>query len=214
MLNENVSFTNKMIRHFDNALRTIFNVIPAASRENPAHHSINSKLSEPEQQQSARLMRVNHCGEVCAQALYQGQALVSRNPVIKEKLAQAAIEENDHLNWCANRINELGSHTSYLNPVWYAGSLFLGVVAGCAGDAWNLGFLAETEKQVVKHLETHLQQMSLHDYKSRKIIEQMRDDEMKHATVAMEAGAKELPEVIKKLMALTSKIMTKTSYWV
>jgi len=156
-------------------------------------------------------MRVNHVGEVCAQALYQGQALTSRSPAVRDKMNKAANEEIDHLNWCYQRIQELDSHTSHLNPFWYLGSFTLGVGAGLAGDKWSLGFLAETEKQVVEHLESHLARLPIEDTVSRAIVEQMAADEAQHAAMAMENGAAELPQSIKKLMKLTANLMTTLS---
>ncbi|HEU5338909.1 MAG TPA: 2-polyprenyl-3-methyl-6-methoxy-1,4-benzoquinone monooxygenase, partial [Sulfuricaulis sp.] len=152
-------------------------------------------------------------GEICAQALYQGQATTARLPEVRGKMDQAAQEENDHLAWTEERIRELGSHTSYLNPLWYAGSFAIGAFAGLAGDKWSLGFVAETEKQVVKHLESHLQRLPTEDLKSRQILEQMRDDEGHHATVAIESGGVPLPEPVRQLMRFASKIMTRTAYW-
>jgi len=159
-------------------------------------------------------MRINHSGEVSAQALYQGQALTSKNKEVKEKLQQAAIEENDHLNWTKKRIHELGSHTSLLNPLWYGGSFAIGAFAGAIGDKWNMGFLAETEHQVVEHLESHLNTLPGGDLRSRAILEQMKTDEAKHATTAIENGAAELPPPVKKLMAAMSKVMTSTTYYI
>jgi ubiquinone biosynthesis monooxygenase Coq7 len=159
-------------------------------------------------------MRINHSGEVAAQALYQGQALTARLPGVRDKMERAAEEENDHLVWCERRINELGSHKSYLNPFWYAGSFAIGALAGAAGDKWSLGFVAETERQVVRHLDEHLSRLPEHDQRSRAVLEQMKEDEGHHATVALEAGGAELPEPVKKLMSLTSRVMTRTAYWV
>jgi ubiquinone biosynthesis monooxygenase Coq7 len=159
-------------------------------------------------------MRINHCGEICAQALYQGQALTARNPEAKRALEQAALEETEHLNWCETRIKELGTHKSFLNPLWYTGSLALGALAGTLGDKWNLGFLAETERQVGAHLEGHLAQLPPADDKSRAVIEQMKTDEAKHATTAIEHGGAELPAPVRAMMKLTSKVMTKTAYWI
>jgi ubiquinone biosynthesis monooxygenase Coq7 len=145
--------------------------------------------------------------------LYQGQALTARLPRVRDKMQRAADEENDHLNWCATRIHDLGTHTSYLDPLWYAGSVAIGALAGLAGDQWSLGFVAETEHQVVAHLDAHLSQLSAEDAKTRAILEQMREDEGKHATVAVEAGGAELPPPIKTLMKLTSRVMTRAAYW-
>jgi ubiquinone biosynthesis monooxygenase Coq7 len=159
-------------------------------------------------------MRVNHSGEVCAQALYQGQALTARLPVVRERMEQAALEENDHLAWCEQRLHELGSHKSYLNPAWYAGSFAIGALAGLIGDKWSLGFLAETERQVVRHLEGPLGSLPPDDLKSRAILEQMHTDEAQHATLAVESGGAALPPSIRGLMQSVSKVMTGTAYWV
>ncbi|MDH5594464.1 MAG: 2-polyprenyl-3-methyl-6-methoxy-1,4-benzoquinone monooxygenase, partial [Gammaproteobacteria bacterium] len=172
-----------------------------------------SELSKEEARHVAGLMRINHAGEVCAQALYQGQALTAKLPNVREKMERAAQEENDHLAWCENRLKELGDHTSYLNPFWYGGSFAIGALAGLAGDKWSLGFVVETERQVVKHLDSHLQQIPAQDEKSRAILEQMKIDEGHHATVALQAGGAELPTPVKKLMQTTSKLMTRTTYW-
>ena len=157
------------------------------------------------------MMRVNHCGEVCAQALYQGQALTARSQEVRTSMDAAAREEIDHLEWCQQRLGELGSHTSYLNPLWYSGSLGLGLLAGLVGDKWSLGFLAETERQVVRHLEGHLDRLPEGDSKSRAIVEQMKQDEAKHATMALVEGAADLPPAIKVFMTLTAKVMTTLS---
>jgi len=157
-------------------------------------------------------MRVNHAGEVCAQALYQGQALTAKQESTRIQMEQAAREENDHLVWCRQRIRELGGHTSLLNPVWYTGSLALGAASGVIGDKWSLGFLAETEHQVVKHLDGHLQRLPANDNRSRAILEQMKEDEAKHKATALSAGGAVLPAAISKLMTLASRIMTFTAY--
>ena len=159
-------------------------------------------------------MRINHCGEVCAQALYQGQALTAKLPEVREKMEQAATEENDHLQWCADRLKELDSHTSFFNPFWYVSSFSIGAVAGLLGDKWSLGFVAETEYQVVRHLQSHLDELPENDKKSRAVIEQMKEDELHHATVAIEAGGAELPTPVKLAMRSMAKVMTKSVYWV
>lgn len=202
------------IEGLDQALRTVFGPPPSSSRANPADAHADSDLSAAERAHAAALMRVNHAGEVAAQALYQGQALSARLATVRDKMEQAAREENDHLAWTANRIHELGGHVSYLNPLWYAGSFAIGAAAGLAGDRWSLGFVAETERQVVKHLDSHLNKLPAADAKSRAILEQMRNDEALHATVAIEAGAAALPDPICQLMNLTSKLMTRGAYWV
>ena len=159
-------------------------------------------------------MRINHVGEVCAQALYQGQALTARNPAAREALRHAAFEEVEHLAWTEKRIRELGGRTSVFNPLWYTGSLAIGVAAGVLGDKWNLGFLRETEHQVGAHLDSHLQKLPLQDEKSRAIVAQMRDDELKHADMAEAHGAARLPLPVRAMMKLSAKVMTGTSYYV
>jgi ubiquinone biosynthesis monooxygenase Coq7 len=159
-------------------------------------------------------MRVNHSGEVAAQALYQAQGFTARSKSIQVSMQQSAIEEIDHLDWCQERLTELGSHTSFLNPLWYSGSFTIGALAGLLGDKWSLGFVVETENQVVAHLESHLQKLPVQDARSRAILEQMKIDEAHHASVAIESGAAELPEKVKKLMRLCSRVMTSTAYWI
>ena len=160
------------------------------------------------------MMRVNHAGEVSAQALYQGQGMTARSQGVRESMKNAAAEEVDHLVWCQQRLAELGSHTSYLNPFWYLGSLSFGIMAGLAGDRWSLGFIAETEHQVVRHIDEHLAALPVQDMKSRAILQQMRMDESRHATVAIESGAAELPRPVKQLMRFCSKVMTRTACWI
>ena len=205
-------FIDQLINHLDHGLRSVF-VRPKSNRPSPALPNETDPISnEPHlQAASAALMRVNHVGEVCAQALYQGQSLTSRSVDVRDKMNEAAEEEIDHLNWCFQRIEQLNGHTSYLNPIWYMGSLTLGVIAGLAGDKWSLGFLAETERQVVEHLETHLERLPAEDVLSRRIISQMAEDEAKHAEMAEDNGAAELPEFIKKTMKLTAGFMTNLS---
>ena len=201
-----------LLINLDQAVRTVFGKPQVTERPNPADAHEDSVLSEEERRRTACLMRVNHAGEVSAQALYQGQALTAKLPEVREKMERAALEENDHLDWCEGRIKELGSHTSVLNPAWYAGSFAIGALAGAAGDKWSLGFVAETEHQVVKHLEDHLQHLPHQDVKSRAILEQMKEDETHHATVALEAGGAALPWPVKKLMGLVSRVMTLAAY--
>ena len=205
---------DQLIMNTDTALRTLFGEPIITEREYPAADISDAEFSQQEKKHIASLMRVNHCGEVSAQALYQGQSLTSKNKEIKDKLQRAALEENDHLNWTKNRIDELGGHTSFLNPLWYGGSFAIGAFAGAMGDKWNLGFLAETEHQVVNHLESHLNQLPGGDLKSRAILEQMKTDELKHATTAIENGAAQLPPAVKTLMAAMSKVMTGTAYYI
>jgi ubiquinone biosynthesis monooxygenase Coq7 len=204
---------DRLIGQLDDALRTVF-ASPHAARANPAANKDDDGVDAAGRELAGRLMRVNHCGEICAQALYQGQALTAKLPQVREKMEQAAQEENDHLAWTEERIVELGTHTSYLNPLFYLGSFTLGAGAGLIGDKWSLGFLAETERQVVDHLTGHLSRLPEQDHKSRAIVEQMRDDESKHATLAIESGAAELPAPVKQLMRLTSRVMTGTAHWV
>ncbi|MGA8053097.1 MAG: 2-polyprenyl-3-methyl-6-methoxy-1,4-benzoquinone monooxygenase [Burkholderiales bacterium] len=205
------SLIDRLIVEFDRGLRTL----AKASRESrplPGAALPEAELAPAEKRHAAALMRVNHCGEVCAQALYQGQALASANPEIRKALETAAREEEDHLAWTARRIEELGGRTSALDPLFYAGSLAMGIVAGKLGDAWNLGFLKETERQVEAHLEGHLERVSEHDRKTRAVIEQMKRDEAGHADRAASLGARELPFPVKAAMKLAAKVMTTTTY--
>ena len=202
---------DKFINSFDQALRSLVPGTTSAQRENPGK-AVETQLAVSEARHVAGLMRVNHSGEVCAQALYQSQKLVARNPEIRQMLDHSGQEEMDHLAWCEARLQELGSHTSYLNPIWYAGSFAIGLAAGLAGDRWSLGFVAETEKQVENHLENHLAQLPQQDQRSRAIVDQMRIDEIEHGEAAILAGGAVLPESIKKAMQAVSKIMTSTAY--
>lgn len=206
------SLIDRFVTEADRALRTIAPGAMQASRHNPAGDRPESALNDEERRHAAGLMRVNHTGEVCAQALYQGQALTARLPEVREEMAQAAREEEDHLAWCEQRVTELGSHTSYLNPLWYAMSFGIGAAAGIAGDKWSLGFVAETEKQVCEHLEGHLSRIPLQDEKTRAIVSQMRHDEAEHMQMALDAGAAELPPPVKGLMSLVAKVMTTAAY--
>ncbi|MBI3773787.1 MAG: 2-polyprenyl-3-methyl-6-methoxy-1,4-benzoquinone monooxygenase [Gammaproteobacteria bacterium] len=201
-----------LLFNVDQAVRTIFGQPQITERPDPAADVPETELSDAERKLAAGLMRVNHAGEVSAQGLYQGQALTARLPEVREKMERAALEENDHLAWCERRVHELGERVSLLNPFWYAGSFAIGAIAGLAGDKWSLGFVAETEHQVIKHLDDHLAQLPPQDQKSRVIVEQMKVDEAHHATVALEHGGAPLPEPIKKVMALTSKVMTETAF--
>jgi 3-demethoxyubiquinol 3-hydroxylase len=203
-----------LIINFDRGLRTVFGQPLGSGRVNPARTAPDAELTESEKRLSARLMRVNHAGEVSAQALYQGQALTARTEVVRESMKQSALEENDHLVWCKNRISELDGHVSFLNPLWYSGSFVIGATAGVAGDKWSLGFVAETERQVVEHLEGHQQRLPAGDLKSRTILEQMKEDEARHATVAVETGGVPLPKPVCWLMGQVAKVMTKTAFWI
>ncbi|WP_397392043.1 2-polyprenyl-3-methyl-6-methoxy-1,4-benzoquinone monooxygenase [Polynucleobacter sp.] len=207
-----MALIDRFIIEFDTALRS---VVGGAHAHRPTPGSdIQSAalLDVKEREHAAGLMRVNHVGEVCAQALYQSQKLVARNPEIRQMLDHSGQEEMDHLAWCETRLQELGSHTSYLNPIWYAGSFTIGLAAGLAGDKWSLGFVAETEKQVENHLESHLKKLPVEDERSRAIVDQMRIDEIKHGQAAISAGGAVLPEPIQKLMQAMSKVMTSTAY--
>ena len=204
---------DRLIIEFDKGLRTLFAPAPTL-RAYPDTGLDDTTMTDSERQVALGLMRVNHCGEVCAQALYQGQALTARDPAAREALKHAAWEETEHLSWTEKRIAELGGHKSVLNPVWYVGSLAMGITAGILGDKWNLGFLEETEYQVTAHLNHHLETLPTHDAKSRAIVTQMRDDELRHAETAHALGAAALPAPVKGLMFVTSQIMKKTSYWV
>ena len=204
---------DRCITEFDKGLRTVFGV-HAPARPMPGKDLPETNLSEAERRHAAALMRVNHCGEVCAQALYQGQALASNNEHLCEALDQAAREEADHLAWCERRIGELGGRLSVLNPLWYAGALSIGYAAGKLGDDWNLGFLAETEHQVEHHLQGHLHRLNKNDARTRTLVEQMKKDEAGHADTARRLGARELPGSVRNAMRLAAGVMTRSSYWV
>lgn len=199
------------ITEFDRALRTILGV-HHAGRPSPARALPEADLSDNEREHAAALMRVNHVGEVCAQALYQGQALAARDEGNRRALETAAIEEQDHLAWSADRIRELGGRTSLLNPVWYASSLAMGLAAGALGDRWSLAFLAETERQVEAHLEGHLAQLSETDERTRAVVDQMRVEEGGHRATAESLGAAEMPEPARRVMQLLAKVMTTVAY--
>lgn len=204
---------DRIIIEADKILKTLTNNV-VSRRVHPDSHVIEDKiLSVHEKKHSLGLMRVNHCGEVCAQALYQGQALTSRDKVNRAAFENAAFEELEHLAWTNQRIHELGGKSSVFNPLFYLASLGIGVVAGSIGDEWSLGFLEETERQVGKHLDEHLQLLPENDDKSRAIVNQMKIDENEHEKMAHDSGAAELPEFIKKIMLLSSKIMTKITYY-
>lgn len=204
---------DSLIIEFDKALRTLA-ATPSSARPSPGAALPEAQLSDVEKRHAAALMRVNHCGEVCAQALYQGQALASDDATVTRALAQAAREETEHLAWTAQRVSELSGRLSLLNPLWYAGSLALGYTAGRFGTRWNLGFLAETERQVEAHLEGHLERLAPQDAKTRAIIQQMKQDESAHARTAYALGAAELPEPVKRAMRTSARLMTRVAYWV
>ncbi|WP_018953732.1 2-polyprenyl-3-methyl-6-methoxy-1,4-benzoquinone monooxygenase [Thioalkalivibrio sulfidiphilus] len=199
----------------DNALRTLFATPAGTGRPVPGADLPEAELSDAERTHAGRLMRVNHAGEVSAQGLYQGQALTARNAVVRENMERSAEEENDHLRWCQARMDALGAHRSYLNPLWYAGSFTLGAIAGLAGDRWSLGFVGETERQVEHHLDEHLDTLPEADARSRAVLAQMREDEIHHGVKAMDLGGAELPWVVRKVvMPAVSKVMTRTAYWI
>lgn len=205
---------DQFITQADHALRTVLGKPKITERHDPSDGLEEASLNNDERRLSASLMRVNHAGEVSAQALYQGQALTAKLDKVRDSMQRAALEENDHLAWTENRLLALSSQKSLLNPIWYAGSFALGALAGALGDKWSLGFVAETEQQVVKHLDKHLQQLPTHDQKSIRVLQQMKEDEARHATVAIEGGAAELPFAVKKLMAAMSKVMTSSAYYI
>ncbi|GAB4222986.1 MAG: 2-polyprenyl-3-methyl-6-methoxy-1,4-benzoquinone monooxygenase [Gammaproteobacteria bacterium] len=199
----------------DNALRTLCpgnNCV--AQRPSPAQALPEPQLSEAERKLAGRLLRVDHAGEVCAQALYAGHALTARDAELRTVMCEAATEENDHLVWCAERLDALVTHPSYLNPLWYLGALSLGVVSGLIGDKWSLGFVAETERQVIRHLDDHLVRLPEADTKSRLVLQQMRIDEAQHQTAAEQQGAVAFSRPVKWLMKVASRVMTRTAFWV
>ncbi len=202
-----------VIINFDKGLRTLFAKAQTA-RPLPGADLPEQDLTETEKRLAGALMRINHSGEICAQALYQGQALTAQDPLTQKALEQAAAEETEHLAWCESRIQALGTHKSFLNPLWYTGSLAIGALAGAMGDKWSLGFLAETEHQVGAHLEGHLQRLPAQDEKSHAVLVQMREDEAKHATTALQHGGVALPKPVQQAMKLNAKIMTTVAYWV
>ena len=207
-----MSLIDRFIAEFDTALRS---VVGGANSRRPTPGSnamSNANLDAAQRKHAAGLMRVNHVGEVCAQALYQSQKMLARDPEIQAMLEHSGQEEMDHLAWCETRLQELGSHPSYLNPFWYAGSFVIGMIAGLAGDRWSLGFVAETEKQVENHLESHLEKLPQEDLRSRAIVDQMRIDEIEHGQAALHAGGVALPEPIQKVMRGMSKVMTTAAY--
>ncbi|WP_419419834.1 2-polyprenyl-3-methyl-6-methoxy-1,4-benzoquinone monooxygenase [Legionella sp. D16C41] len=207
---------DQVIREIDVAIRTLLPPTKRVSdRPSPAKDlASNEVLTANQKKHVAGLMRVNHAGEVCAQALYQGQALTARLTDVRAQMVNAAEEEVDHLAWCEQRLHELNSQPSLFNPIWYIGSFTIGALAGLVGDKFSLGFLAETELQVSAHLQKHLEKLPLEDKKTPLILKQMQEDEAHHAEVAKQAGAIELPEILKYLMNKTSKLMTKTSYYI
>ncbi len=197
----------------DQGLRASFGR-PMASRPTPGKDSPVRIADEQQRRRTAGLMRVNHAGEVAAQGLYLGQALTARSEPIRRAMREAAVEEGDHLAWCRDRLSELGSRTSVLNPLWFVGSVAIGALAGRMGDHYSLGFMAETERQVEGHLDSHLAQLPAEDSRTRAIVEQMKADECNHAQTAIAAGAVELPVPVPQVMKVTAKVMTTTAYWI
>jgi ubiquinone biosynthesis monooxygenase Coq7 len=210
----NRSPVDNLINHVDAALRTISGNVGSTQRKSPAEGVEESDLTAEERQEVARLMRVNHCGEVCAQALYHGQAMTAQSSRVAGAMKLAAEEETDHLAWTETRIREMDSHVSYLNPLYYAASFVMGAATGLLGDKVNLGYVAATEEEVCRHLEDHLARLPAGDEKSRRILEQMREDEAKHANMAIESGGARFPAPIKDVMRGIARVMTRTSYWV
>ena len=209
-----LTFTDTLICEADTLLRTLSRRGHSASRPSPAEGHSEAELSEPERAHVAGLMRVNHTGEVCAQALYQGQALTARLPAVREDLRQAAAEEVDHLVWCEERLRQLDARPSALNPAWYGLSFTLGALAGAVGDALSLGFVAATEERVCEHLQDHLRQLPEHDRRSRLILQRMLEDEERHGQQALEAGGTDFPRPVKKAMSALARVMTRSSYYI
>lgn len=206
------SLIDKLIINADQALRTLVPNAATASQPSPAEGKTSAELDQQQRKHIAGLMRINHTGEVCAQALYQGQAVTAKLTQVRAEMEQAAREEVDHLVWCEQRLRELNSHTSLLNPLFYAASFAIGATAGLVGDQWSLGFVAATEDRVCKHLQDHLEQLPKADEKGRAILEHMLADEQKHGSRALEAGGKEFSPTVKSLMSRMSKVMTTTTY--
>ena len=203
---------DRIIHRIDEALRLSTGAAPEPFRANPAGNTPDFELDEETRSHVAGLMRINHTGEICAQALYAGQAATARNQEVRDDMQKAADEEIDHMAWCEQRLQELDSRPSLLNPFWYASSYAIGALAGAAGDGWSLGFLKETENQVEAHLQDHLEQLPAEDSRSHAILDQMKIDEAKHADMAANAGAFDLPQPIRDMMRLTSKIMKVVAY--
>jgi ubiquinone biosynthesis monooxygenase Coq7 len=206
---------DRVLAELEHALRTTgASATHAAARPNPATGAAADSLDEAQRVEAGRLMRVNHAGEIAAQALYQGQAFMAKSPQVREAMAKSAAEEVDHLAWCEQRLKELDTPASRLDPLWYLGSFAIGALAGLAGDAESLGFIAETERQVVEHLQGHLERLPQDDQRSHVILEQMQQDEARHGASAQHAGGKPLPEPVRMFMRLTSRVMTNTAYWI
>ena len=212
MEQRNYTTADRLLMGLDQALQTLAGRPRVTERTDPAQALPEAELSAEQQLHVARLLRVDHSGEVCAQALYQGQALTARDPAVRDSMQRSAAEENDHLDWCERRVDELGGRLSLLNPLWYAGSFAIGALAGIAGDKWSLGFVAETEKQVEGHLHEHLNEIPEGDQRTRAVLEQMKADEIEHGQKARRFGGIDLPTPVRRLMQATAKIMTTAVY--
>ena len=212
MRQRRLSLLDRLITEADSVMRTITNRGHSAARPSPSRGHTESDLSEAERKHVAGLMRINHTGEVCAQALYQGQALTAKLPKVRDEMQQAAQEEVDHLVWCEERLRELDSHTSYLNPAWYGMSFTLGAIAGAIGDQVSLGFVAATEERVCNHLREHLRELPDDDRKSQLILQKMLEDEQRHGDNALDAGGTDFPRPVKDAMTAVSQLMTRSSY--
>ncbi len=213
-MDRQLTVLDQLLAGVDNALRTVFTPAPPAGRPTPGAGLSGDVVSDADRRHIAGLMRVNHAGEIAAQGLYQGQAATAELAEVRAAMEQAAEEENDHLVWCEERLAELGSRPSLLGPLWYAGAFAIGAGAGLVGDRWSLGFVAETERQVVRHLEEHLGMLPAADERSRAILEQMKTDELAHGSAAMAAGGVELPAPVRAAMGVVAKVMTRGAYWV
>ncbi|MFQ6004524.1 MAG: 2-polyprenyl-3-methyl-6-methoxy-1,4-benzoquinone monooxygenase [Woeseia sp.] len=208
-----LSPVDRLLGGVESFLRTVAAAPAHSARENPATDVADAPMSASEKSHSAGLMRVNHAGEIAAQGLYQGHATVARDPHIEDQMQRAADQELDHLAWCEERLKDLGAGPSLLNPVWYGGAFLIGAASGSLGDRWSLGFIEETERQVVQHLTGHLGRLPANDAKSRAIVHKMRDEEALHGENAKDAGAADLPAPIRHVMRFTARVMTGTAYW-
>ncbi len=208
------SWLDTLLIEADHALKTVQHAHHPAKRPSPAKRQSEQQMDDTQIAVSKGCMRVNHTGEICAQALYRGQAITAKKPALRQHLLAAAAEETDHLNWCQDRLTELNTHTSYLNPFWYIASFKLGILSGLLGDKWSLGFVVATENQVTTHLESHLNRLPPQDLKSRAILEQMKIDENEHATAALSAGGRTLPKLVQCLMKCQSKVTTSLAFYI
>lgn len=209
-----LSFTDRLIAEFDRGLRTLTQTHRSAQRRSPGESREELELNEQQRLTAGRMMRVNHAGEMAAQGLYHGQALTARDQDTLQRMRVSACEEEDHLAWCEQRLEELQTPRSMIGPIWYFGSYAIGATAGLFGDRWSLGFVAETEKQVEQHLSEHLQRLPIQDQKSQAILEQMKNDEQQHGEAARNLGGADLPKPVCNAMKLVSKVMTTGAYWI